>query len=238
MHNARNIVKAVAARCPGGRLPHSYLVLDIETSGLYCSPPPGDKPDVIVQLGYAAVNEGKLIASGGHYVKRPMGTMRPKASAVNGITDVMLAEVGKPPTEVFSSVLELINNYMDAGCMFMGHNFVAFDKPFMETEFGRHNLPLEFPRNRSIDTGMIFKASQMGVMPSEHEDLTTFFNRIRHERSRVRWKLTLAAEKFGLLEKHNLNLDDAHDAGFDCRLTHYFFEEMRQWLRTPEGIMV
>lgn len=238
MNSARDIVKAVAERCPGGQLPQSYLVLDIETNGLHWNPPLGHQPDVIVQLGFAAVNEGRFVQSGGSYVKRPMGTMTERSTAANGITDEMLVQLGAPPRDVFDSTIGLIRLYRDFGCMFMGHNFMAFDKPFMEAEFGKHGLPFEFPRNSYIDTGMIFKAAQMGVTPSSSEDLTAFFNRIRHERVRVKWKLTLAIERFGLDKTHNLDMANAHDAGFDCRLTHYLFEEMRRWLQTPEGIMM
>jgi hypothetical protein len=49
----------------------------------------------------------------------------------------------------------------------------------------------------------------------------------------VKWKLELAVKKLGLGEKHNLNVDEAHDAGFDCRATHYLFEELRQLAAEP-----
>jgi DNA polymerase III epsilon subunit-like protein len=233
-----DVVKGVAKRCPGGVLPRAYLVLDIETNGLHWNPPKGKKPDVVAQLGWAAVNSQQLVRSGFWYAKRPSGTMKgTKASEVNGITDEMLAERGIQPRDMYARAMSLIGLYRESGCMFMGHNFMKFDKPFIEAELGRNGVEFEFPRNGCIDTGMIFKAAQMGVAPAEDEDLTGFFARISAERSRVRWKLELAAQKYGLVEKHNLDMTKAHDAGFDCRLTHYFFEEMRRWLAT-EGMVL
>lgn len=238
MASAYDVIKGVAKRCPGGVLPKSYLVLDIETSGLHWNPRGDEKPAVVAQLGWAAVNGQQLVYSDFRYVKRPPGTMNgTRASEVNGITDEMLAEHGISPFEMYTQVMSLISLYQESGCMFMGHNFMKFDRPFIEAELSRLGIIFTFPRNSYIDTGMIFKAAQMGVAPAEGEDLTMFFERIERERSHARWKLVLAAEKYGLVEKHNLNMDEAHDAGFDCRLTHYFFEEMRSWLAL-EGVVM
>lgn len=217
----RDVVRSIAARCPGGNLPDSYLVLDLETSGLNWS------TNVITQFGFAVVQDRKMVDNMAIYVKRPPGTMSEEAAKITGITDELLMEKGVEPATVFPQVLNLLGLYRKSGCMFMGHNMVSFDAPFLAADCERHDQDFRIAPNEYIDTGMMFKASQIRLTPGNHEDLHAFFCRVKDYRSHARWNLKLATQMLNVDTKHDLDLDKAHDAGFDCMMTHYVFEEMR-----------
>lgn len=227
MNDTKQIITSIAARCPGRKLPDDYLVIDIETSGFRYNPKPGKKPDVIVQIGYAAVSDRKVVKNAAHYIRRPAGTMRGAALEITGITDDILQEEGEEPNEFYPRFVKLLNLYRDSGCMFVGHNIVSFDGPFMTAEFGRQGLDFAFKNGEFIDTGCIFKAAQMQSQPGPHETLESYFSRIRHTRSHVKWRLEFAISAYEIEKKHKLDLNKAHDAGFDCLLTHYLLESLR-----------
>lgn len=226
MTGLRKLVQEIAKRCPGGVLPSSYLVIDLETSGLNWSRKVN--PDVVVQLGYAAVSKRQLVTNAAFLIKRPAGTMSAEASAVNGITDEMLDKQGAEPAEIYPKLVKLMELYRSSDCMHVGHNIVGFDAPFLAADLERHGIGLKFRSNEFLDTGMMYKAAQLRTYPSPQEDLTRFFARIRDTRSRVRWKLTLAIEQLKLDVKHGIDLTKAHDAAFDCRMTHLLLEELRR----------
>ena len=112
--------------------------------------------------------------------------------------------------------------------MFMGHNMVSFDAPFLAADLKRQAIPFKFKPGEYLDTGMLFKAAQLRTYPGPHESLHQFFLRVKDTRSRVKWRLTLAMERLNLHIEHNIDLRKAHDAGFDCWMTHLLFEELRR----------
>jgi DNA polymerase III epsilon subunit-like protein len=227
MRALRDLVKRVAERCSGGNLPDSYLVFDLETSGFNHTPRRGQKPDVIVQLGVAVVQDREMTENMAVYIKRPPGTMSDGAREVTGITDELLAEKGVEPEEIYPKLITLFQLYRDSKCMYMGHNMVGFDAPFLAADFERHGHAFKIAPNEYMDTGMLFKAAQLRQSPGQREDLHRFFCRIKDTRSRAKWNLTLATQMLGVDKKHGLDMGAAHDAGFDCRATHLLFEEMR-----------
>lgn len=227
MSDMQKLMGEVAKRCPGGVLPRDYLVIDLETSGLNWNPSGGARPDVIVQVGYAAVKDGKLISNNAHYLRRPAGTMKPEAERVTRITDGMLQQMGEPPREFYDRFLRLLKLYTKNRCMLVGHNAISFDMPFLTAELGRSGISFEYPVNGVVDTGCLFKAVQLGSMPGSTETLEMFLGRVRNTRSRVKWRLDYAISVLDLDREYGLDLEAAHDAGYDCYMTHILFEKLR-----------
>ena len=226
MDDLQRLMLDTAARCPGGELPSSYLVLDLETSGLQFNPKEGE-PSVIVQVGYAAVSEGKVVSSNAHYLQRPAGTMSGTAERITRITDGMLQQLGEPPMEFYQRFLPLLDLYIKNKCMIVGHNVVSFDIPFLKAELGRAGIGFSFDDNLIIDTGCLFKAAQIGTRPGTLETLAAFLKRIRYTRSRVKWNLAYSVSSLDLDREFNLDLEQAHDAGFDCYATYLLFEKLK-----------
>ena len=227
MNELQELISLVAVRCPRKQLPDSYLVVDVETNGFYHTPRPGQEQHVIVQLGCAVVQERRMVDNMALFIKRPAGTMKGEAERVTGITDKILATQGVDPNDAYPQFLALFQLFRDSGCMFMGHNMVSFDAPFIHTDFTQQGYPFQFRPGEYIDTGMMFKAAQMRTVPSPIEDLHKFFMRIGNTHSRVKWNLTGAVRSLNVDKKHGLDMDKAHDAGFDCKATHLLFEELR-----------
>jgi DNA polymerase III epsilon subunit-like protein len=228
------LIREIGKRCPGGRLPDSYLVLDLETSGFaYKNPHSSDgRFDVVVQIGYAVVKDRQLVDCAAHLIKRPRGTMKGEALEVTGITDDMLQERGLEPANIIPKVLELIDLYKSVNGMFVGHNIMTFDAPFMHHDFKRAGFDVEITKEECLDTGAIIKAARLGLTPSMMETLAEFQHRIRYIRSRVKWNLEISTELLNLNELHGVDMAHAHDAGYDCRVTHLVLEELRNrtWL--------
>ena len=227
MSDLQKLMGEIARRCPGGVLPKDYLVIDLETSGFRWNPKPGYKPDVIVQVGYAAAQDGKIVSNNAHYLRRPAGTMTSEAERVTRITDGMLQQFGEPPMEFYERFLKLLNLYIDNRCMIVGHNAISFDMPFLIAELGRQGVSFDYSPECLIDTGCLFKAVQLGTLPGPTETLGMFLKRVRNTHSRVKWKLSYAMSTLDLDREFDLDLEQAHDAGFDCYMTHLLFEKLR-----------
>ena len=56
----------------------------------------------------------------------------------------------------------------------------------------------------------------------------SFTNRLVHEGGKLYSSLDRhCSKKYDLINKHSLH-GDAHEADFDCKLTHHLFEEFRE----------
>ena len=228
MSTLRSLMQAVGARCLDGRLPDTYLVVDVETSGLPGSINPNSTPACVVQYGITVVRSRQICTREAYLVKRPPGSMQKRASEINGITDALLAADGELPELFYPRLISLLQVFRRDRCSFIGHNMAAFDAPFVNTDIARHDFDFAFKPDEVIDTGMIYKASQRCVAPRGDETLGGFFKRVSSIRSRVKWNLLLTMDKLHLREKFNLDPANAHDASYDCYMTYLLFEELRQ----------
>jgi DNA polymerase III epsilon subunit-like protein len=218
-------MKSIAGRCPGGRIPDTYLVSDLETTGL---PDRSGREEYVTQFGYAVVQNRQITDNYATLLKTPPGWINPEAASVTGITDEMLQRDGRDPKEFYLSLINLFKLFSRSETMFVGHNVVKFDGPFLEADFRHHGIDFMFDPDGFIDTGMMFKASQLFASPADDESLSAFFERIGETRSRVKWKLTYAMKQLGLDMKYGIDLGAAHDAGFDCKMTHFLLEDLRR----------
>lgn len=221
--NFTSLMNAVAKRCPGGRIPDDYLVIDVETTGL----PNMDREEYVTQFGYAVVQGRQIVDNEATLLKTPPGWINPEASRVTGITDEMIQRDGADPRAFYEELIKLFDLYRGTS-MFVGHNIAKFDCPFLEADLGHYGHKFKFDMNGVIDTGMMFKASQLFAAPSDGETLGQFFARVSEIRSRTRWNLVFAMRRLGLDMKYGINVDEAHDAGFDCKMTHLLLEDLRQ----------
>ncbi len=148
--------------------------------------------------------------------------------------DRMRAE-GKDPVETLQAYHQIFTDARENGLKFIGHNAWGFDAKFIRYHF-RHYLDEDFKwrHDELIDTGMLEKALQdrdndYMSLPWPTENLKTWSRRIANSpRAGLFWNLdTHVVKKYNLVEKYNLDMSEAHDAGFDCRVTHLFLETLR-----------
>lgn len=224
--------------------PTSYVVFDTETSGL------DDNEDFILQFGCLSVENGiekdsmsicldwtntSLVT----YSKLAARIASTKQRMVkNGKTyrfnPARLKNEGEDPKAVLTAFLNFFETHQRNGLFFLTHNGFSFDKRMIEGHFRRFlNSSFCFDPTKIIDTGLMEKAKQLSLLPRDDESLPVFYRRVYNVHAKgVRWRLSEhCLPKYGLDKKHGLDISCAHDAAFDCRATHFLYQEYLDQLR-------
>lgn len=226
--------------------PDNYFVFDFETTGVEHG------VDLIVQVGYCHVRDRCVVANEGfmldwtsdgrvpadwlaariattkRHVEVDRSTGAPSGKHYPFSVD-RLREEGLPPGEVLETFLRLLESSRRCGEVFVGHNAWSYDAPMWSwhsSKFLGHDFV--FRPDDIFDTGMMEKASQLGLLPAQGESMRDFAVRVYHARPFKRWSLDRhAIPKYGLDVKYGLDPERAHHADFDCLATHCLFQEFR-----------
>jgi len=189
--------------------PSCFVVIDIETSGKH---PINSKA---LQFGVVKVEDGQIVESTGAYFKHPEEVTE-ETIGWNGITAETLEKEGIPPEELYPIIGRLLKEARDDGCIFVGHNAIRFDIPFLEYYLRAFGVPFEFGVDEVIDTGMWVKGVQLSQRPTARDTLRSFAYRIGEIHSRVKWSL----DRYCILTYElDAEPDKAHDAVYDCYIT-------------------
>lgn len=154
-----------------------------------------------------------------------------------------MKDEGVPPVELLEAYYQLFTEARKEGLKFVGHNAWGFDAKMMRYHF-RHYLGKDFKwrHDEIIDTGMIEKAIQDRAkvnvsLPWSTENLKTWSRRMSNSPRRgIYWNLDRhATKKYDLVERYNLDMTNAHDAGFDCYMTHLLLDTYKGIYETEVG---
>lgn len=223
-----------------GKLPDSYLVIDTETTGLS----PAD--DLIVQLGWCEVQNRRVVDNAGVVLnwlgsdafvpedeflgrlERTRKVMESKGNYYPWTPEVIRG--GDDPLVCLADLLFRIE--ADHVPCIVTHNGWSFDAPMLESHFRRFLYrDYYFNEHRMLDTGAIEKGSQLGLTPQPDDSLRDFTRRVMQRRSTIKWSLANhCVPRYDLARKHNLDLDSAHTAPFDCYVTHLLLETYRGFM--------
>lgn len=218
---------------PEPKLPTSYLVVDTETLGV--------RPlvDRMIQIGFCLVKDGRIDNSlwTGDYMSLTMKldkecfTGAEEAVKVHGLSYEHCQEHGMEPKAVMEAACDILTYARNNNLMVVGHNFYRFDKGFIETEMGRYGLPCKFVEGEILDTAMLVKGMQINIMPDTNESNYAFWSRVSNMRCKgIYFNLDrYCMQRFDLV-KYGATKDSAHDAGYDCYLTHLVMTEMNNIL--------
>lgn len=218
--NICDLLEEVRRRCPNETMPSSYIVLDLETTGL------NPQQCRAVQYGVCIVKDDLVVDSWAAIVKYPYNiTISAEAMKVHKITPERMEAEGVPMGELMPALVTLFRTARRNGTMFMGHNFGAFDRWIIERDCAEFADSFKFGDNEFIDSGGLIKASQLPDVEFRHdESLASFFERVREIRARgVLWRLSWCAEQYGLV-KEGVDIDALHDAGVDARTVHLLYQ--------------
>lgn len=235
---------AAALRDAFGYLPENYLVLDTET---LCF----GRDNLPVEIGNALV-QNRVVTSQRDYlldwtrnphVEEPW--LRDQLRAVKERMEVdecgeatgrhyhttyeLLRQQGRPVEEVLRNYLALVRRVAARDFCFVGHN-LRFDLKLLHSTWSEFLAGDTFLFSESCiwDTGAIFKAASIGLVPKPGEDLHAFMHRATYAHAPgVKWNLQHCLKTLRLDTKHQLDCDKLHGAGFDCFCTHLIFEEIR-----------
>lgn len=218
------VLEEVSKRCPGGKLPETYLVMDTETSGIDLY------KDRAIQYGFCFVHKGKVTNTFAQIVNRAGLVIPIGAYKVHGIDNVKMASEGIDPKWFVQEVSKILTDWRSTGNMFVGHNIMAFDAPMFELESTIQGCPFKFEANEVVDTGMLVKAAQLGMYMDGRESLRDFYRRVAEVRAKgVYWSLDRHCyPKYDLERRTGISKDSSHDAGVDCVLSHAVLEALKE----------
>ena len=226
-----------------GGFPENYLVFDCETNGL-AEHSPQTMP---IQLGFCSVrdrvptDEGAFLINWGllpgidmDWFERSVRKTK-QGMMERGIdwwiTWELIRDQGLDPREVVPPFRQMLEEAQEHGYMYVGHNAYGFDRPIVENAtLTATGDAFRFDHRMFIDTGMIEKCHSAGMdIPKPGErPIFRWYEYVRGEVLTGKWNLSLCARKYGLVEKHNLDLSLAHGADFDSRVTHHLLEAYRE----------
>jgi hypothetical protein len=243
-------VNIVLDRMRGFRnFPHDYLVVDVETSGIEVG------RDLILQFGYCLVIDGKVEAADnillnwfarpdlvpGDWLQQRLARCKEHVERRDGrptgrkyhFTPAKVKE-GIDPLEGLAVARDLIDGARAEKVFLVAHNGYHFDARILRSHFG-HFLGTDFEvgDDEMFDTGMVEKASQTNLVPWSGESIKHWSKRVQADRARgVRWSLDkTCVEKYALDVNYGVDTADAHDAGYDCVVTHFLFETYKERAR-------
>lgn len=225
-----------------GGLPVNYAVFDIESTGLDMN------NDVPVQLGYALVID-KVLIDCSYYVadwthgKSPdfcdwldarMQVTKKNMESKVGVGSYRhsierMKTSGVPACDAFTEFSDVIDFCKSYNFSFVAHNGLKFDQPMLDRcakelrgESSGFNVGEKY-----FDTMAMERGCQSMIAPSESDNWFSFTKRMISEGGRFYSSLSGHCDKkYNLTDRYNLK-GSAHEADFDCRLTHHLFEEYR-----------
>lgn len=218
------LLAETAKRCPDKKLPDTYMVFDTETTGTKIA------SSRIVQYGFCHVEDRKVLRSYSFLVNHGPDLEIPEgAFKVHGIDVKKTLAEGVPFKELIHQIVDLFDEWRKSKLMFVGHNMMSFDAPLFEQEARRAERPFKFEENEILDTGMVVKATQLGMSFRLNDTLRSFGKWVSNVRARgIYWSLDrYCYAHYKLKELSGIDKDAAHDAAVDCLLTHYLLERLR-----------
>jgi hypothetical protein len=229
----------------GSELPNDYVCFDLETTGFR------KDDDLIVEMGNCIVEQNAAQYYESHVLnwadpkyrdvtprdwvkwklKKCAEQMAKAGRTCHMTIDRMEAE-GEDPIEVLETYVEIFQEWRAPGHFFVGHNVLNFDASRIEFTTGEWlGHPWVFQQQELFDTAAVEKAIVTGIEPMPGEPIYKYFKRVLDRPAPgVRWAMEpTCVEKYQLAAKYpDLNMDDAHSAGFDSMLVHLLFEEFRE----------
>lgn len=223
----------------GSELPDNYMVFDTETTGL------SRDQDLPIEIGHVIVTNRQVTHRGSfvlnwaddkrvdpwwlakrlHECQR---SMESRGHAYRFTLDLLRKE-GREPDKVLAFYHELFCRNREAGGFLVGQNAWFFDAVLLEGCFHQFlREDFHFGDNELFDAGSMEKACLLEVLPEAHETLKGYFLRLRDIWAKgVRWNLTDCLLRHGLDKRYNLDLSQAHNAGWDSYACHLLFEDHR-----------
>jgi len=234
-----------------GELPRDYFCFDLETTGFSFRFNKGaeneeeSNDDLIVELGHCSVEggyakyyESKVLnwfecdlvddAWLEWKLERCYQNMR-KAGRECHMSAKRMREEGEDPIEVLQFYRDLLEQARTDRKLFVGHNLALFDSNvFANATEEWLGDRFEIGKDEVLDTAAIEKATTCGMEPWPDESTMDYFRRVLDRPAPgIRWHLEHCVKKYKLDRKYDLDLDNAHTAGFDAMLCHLLMEEFR-----------
>ena len=179
-----------------------------------------------IELTLAAASSRRALGSANMEAKNPGAGMYKHSVA-------RLKEKGIPAYDAFTHFMDIVKLCRSNKFSFIAHNGLRFDQPMLDRCVKQlrgedESFKLDTASGMYFDTMGLERGSQTKIMPTQSDDWYTFNHRLVYEGGRIFSSLDRhCSNKYNLVNKHSLE-GSAHEADFDCRLTHHLFEEFRE----------
>lgn len=194
--------------------PSSYIVWDLETSGL-------DKENChIIEAAAVVVRDGNIVEEWATLINNGIDIPE-EARKINGITREMCEKEGQEPQKALAKLLKYIN---DAE-VHVTHNGAVFDLPFLQRSLNRLGMAVELEtlERSHIDTAALYKAHKLQVSKGWSEPWPQFFRNVLQQRVYgLKYNVAHVCNEFGI----SLENVSQHRALGDVTLTHKIYEKL------------
>lgn len=193
--------------------PQSYIVWDLETTGL------NPQTCHILEVAVAIVRNGDVVEKWSALLNHDI-EIDPLATNVHGITREMCAKDGKPPKEV---IQRLLRNILDSEAH-VTHNGSQFDLKFLDATLNALGFE-PWPRLElhHIDTAALYKADRIGEAKRWREDWDEFFNRVLSTRvPGLKYNVGICCDNLGISREGV----EQHRALADVLLTNEIYKKL------------
>lgn len=202
--------------------PTTYLVWDLETSGL-------DKETCkILEIGCAIVRDGEITERKSwvlnHGIEIPANI-----TEITGITSELIAAEGKDPKQAMQEFLDILLSDQDGA--HLTHNGMRFDIEWLAYHVaktfgwtvGQHKDFLTQLYRNALDTAVFIKAQKLGMGRAWNETFKNFADRVMNTIAKgVKYNVAICCEELGI-DKEGLV---QHRALGDVELTHRIYQKL------------
>jgi len=178
--------------------PIDTIIWDLETNGFVA---PESK---ILEIGAFIIREGEPIEKR-QWVLDNKIEISPEITAINGITNEIIAAEGRDPIECLNEFIPFLRSAKKN----ITHNGLKFDIPFLQNslnEFQFYYPPdtlvsnlSDHLRSTAFDTAVHCKAQKLRMIPAYGEDYLTFADRVLNARQKgIHFNLGLSCTEHGI----------------------------------------
>lgn len=216
-----NTTQGVRVPPSGVQWPASYVVWDLETTGLK-----RDEGEIL-EIGAMVVENGETVAEYSWLLDHDI-SIPPEATAIHGITNEMIKDKGRDPATCLSEFLSVLNVGINTH---VTHNGYRFDIPWLvwhvtrlleldETDGKILHEKLEFTM---IDTAVLVKGDMLGLARRWNESMTRYAARVMDIMAKgVKYNVGYTCERMGI----DASQVTTHRAGGDVYLTNEIYKKL------------
>lgn len=237
------------------KLPTSYLAFDTEYTGNDAA------KDLLLEVGHVMVVDGQVVDKLSvvfNWYDHPGIDRRWLDSKLSNLKSIIgpgwrlmpdcLRQEGINPVRGLKFLSQLLETWKSRGLPFVAHNGAAADERVIRSNFNRFiNKSFVLPDDGFFDTGAIVKATTIFnhpdpkvnvyktmVLPMRSETIKGYCKRILGIRmAGVKWNVSSALQDYGLMEKHAIEHNALHNAGYDAQCLVWLMDEFHNRLVVP-----
>ncbi len=202
--------------------PNTYLVWDLETSGLV------KEECKILEIGCITVHGGEIIERRNWILN--WGIEIPQLiTDLTGITKELIDAEGKDPKTCIEEFLSILLSNQEAA--HLTHNGLRFDIEWLAYHaaktlgwtVGEHKQFLDSLNQRAIDSAVFVKAKKLDMQRQWNETFHAWGMRVMNRIAKgVKYNVALCVEELGI----DASKVTAHRALGDCEMTHEIYKRV------------